>query len=455
MDTLGDRDLVRLAVSGETWAFGRLVERFGERVLARVRRVVRRPDDAEDLAQEVFLLAFRRLGQLHDGSRFSPWLLRIAENTARNWHRRQMVQIRFEERLSKEWAGHPADESELKREARMMVREAIRRLSGAHRDVIEHHYYKGCSYAETAHQLGLEVNTVRSRLQKARQRIRKEMGEMTTAGNTYDLTEQDLRALHWATRFVSTDESRRILCGVRLEPGGRVVACNGARLLLRTLEGTEDLEKRIILGPGFEMPAPVPKRATLSIREEQAFLNAAGEDELEIPILDEPYVNYEAVIPEKGGSFVRISADELLQAVSLIAEHLEPRHPAAEVWTYSPQVEVQISREHQTLSLITSRDLGYRAARENAGEPVSNDDAPWAGVPYWRFITSMDGQINLEDSPEPFRSSVNHAYLSDAVFGIETGGMLDIHFSDPLEGLLVTSCDHPDRKALVMPMRTE
>ena len=61
MDTLGDRDLVRLAVSGETWAFGRLVERYGERVLARVRRVVRRPDDAEDLAQEVFLLAFRRL----------------------------------------------------------------------------------------------------------------------------------------------------------------------------------------------------------------------------------------------------------------------------------------------------------------------------------------------------------------------------------------------------------
>ena len=106
MDTLGDRDLVRLAVSGETWAFGRLVERYGERVLARVRRVVRRPDDAEDLAQEVFLLAFRRLGQLHDGSRFSPWLLRIAENTARNWHRRQMVQIRFEERLSKEWNGH-------------------------------------------------------------------------------------------------------------------------------------------------------------------------------------------------------------------------------------------------------------------------------------------------------------------------------------------------------------
>ncbi|MDE2889132.1 MAG: sigma-70 family RNA polymerase sigma factor [Gemmatimonadota bacterium] len=455
MERLEDRDLVQLAVSGETWAFGRLAERYGGRIFGRIRRLVRQPDDAEDLVQEVFLLAFRRLGQLHDGSRFSPWLSRIAENTAREWHRRRMVQIRFEELLSKEWSRPHADESQAEREARMMVREAIRRLSGAHREVIEYHYFKGRSYGETAYQLGLEVNTVRSRLQKARQRIKKEMSEMTIAGNTYDLTAQDIQALYWATRFVSTDESRRILQGVCLDTGGRVVGCDGARLLLRTLEGTEDLEKQVILGPGFELPEPQHERATLSIRGKQAFLKAGGEDELVIPVLDVPYVNYEAVIPAKGGSFVRISAGELLQAVSLITEHLEPRHPAAGVWTYSPQVEVQISSEHQTLSLVTSRDLGYRAAKENAGKPVSNDDAPWAGVPYWRFTTSINGKVNLKDSPEPFRSSVNHSYLSDAVSGIESGGMQDIHFTDPMEGLLFTSCDYPDRKALVMPMRIE
>ena len=455
MDTLEDRDLVRLAVSGETWAFGCLVERYGERVLGRVRRVVRRPDDAEDLAQEVFLLAFRRLGQLHDGSRFSPWLSRIAENMARNWHRRRMVQIRFEERLSKEWAGHPVDVPESEREARMMVREAIRRLSGAHRDVIEHHYFKGKSYAETAHQLGLEVNTVRSRLQKARQRIRREMDEMTATGNTYDLTAQDLRALHWATRFVSTDESRPILQGVCLDTGGRVVGCDGARLLLRTLEGTEDLEKQVILGPGLEIPAPDAERATLSIGEKQALLKAGGEVELAIPILDESYVNYEAVIPETGDRIVRVSSDDLLQAVDLIAEHLVPRHAVDGVWTYSPQVEIQFSEAQQALSLITSRDLGYRVAKEKADKPVSNDDAPWAGVPYWRFTTTLDAQVKLGDSPEPFRSSVNHAFLSDVVSGIETGRMLEIFFTDPMKALLFVSKDCPDRKAILMPMRIE
>ena len=394
MDTLEDRDLVRLAVSGETWAFGRLVERYGKRVFGRIRRLVRHPDDVEDLVQEVFLLAYRRLGQLRDGSRFSPWLSTIADNTARTWRRRRMVQIRFEELLYREWSDPVVDESEAEREARMMVRQAVRRLSGAHRDVIEQHYFRGRSYADTARQLGLEVNTVRSRLQKARQRIRKEMNEMTTAGNTYDLTAQDLRALHWATRFVSDDESRPILCGVCLDTGGRVVGCDGARLLLRTLEGTEDLEKQVILGPGLETPASRPERVTLTIGEEQAVLKAGGEDELVIPILNEPYVNYEAVIP----------AD---------------------------------------------------VAREKADSPVSHDDAPWAGVPYWRFATSLDGRVNLEENPEPFRIHVNHDFLSDVISGIEVDGPVDVFFSDPQKALLFVPSDHPDRKAILMPMRME
>ena len=455
METLGDRDLVRLAVSGESWAFGRLVERYGGRIFTRVRCLVRQPDDAEDLVQEVFLLAYRRLDQLRDGSRFSPWLSTIAENTARRWYRRRMVQVRFEASLSREWAEPAVDESEAEREARMMVRQAIRRLSGPHRDVIEHHYFKRNSYAETAHQLGLEMNTVRSRLQKARRRIKKEMSEMTRVGNTYDLTAQDLRALYWATRFVSTDESRLRLCGVCLDTGGRVVATDGARLLLRTLEGTEDLEKQVILGPGLEVPSPHPERATLMIGEEQAFLNPGGEGELEIPILDEPYVNYGAVIPETGGSLIRISSDELRNAVNLIAEHLEPRHPATEVWTYTPKVEIEVSEARQTLRLITSRDMGYGVAREKADAPVSHDDAPWAGVPYWRFTTSLEGQTNLEDSPEPFRIHVNHDLLCDVISGIEAEGPVDMFFSDPRKALLFVSQDDPDRKSILMPMRME
>ncbi|MDE2999237.1 MAG: sigma-70 family RNA polymerase sigma factor [Gemmatimonadota bacterium] len=450
-----DRTLVRFALAGDTQAFGRLVERYGGRIIGRIRLLVRQPDDVEDLVQEVFLLAFRRLGQLHDGGRFSPWLSRIADNTAREWHRRRMVQIRFEELLSKEWSRPDTDESEAEREARMMVREAIRRLSGAHREVIEHHYFKGRSYGETAYQLGLEVNTVRSRLQKARQRIKKEMSEMTTAGNTYDLTAQDVLALYWATRFVSTDESRLRLCGVCLDTGGRLVAADGARLLLRTLEGTEDLEKQVILGPGFEMPMPHHERATLSVGEEVAVLRVEGEEDMAIPIVDEPYVKYLEVIPSSIGKRVRVSGAELLKAVNLFAEQLNPRHPATDVWTYTPKIEIQVSEAQQTLSLVTSRDMGYDVSREKADSPVSHDDAPWAGVPYWRFTTSVDGKVNMEDSPEPFRIHVNHNFLSDVLSGIEVDGPVDVFFSDPRRALLFVPTGHPDRKAILMPMRME
>ena len=450
-----DRDLVRLAVSGETWAFGRLVERYTRRIYGRVLSVVRQPEEADDLAQEIFLQAYRRLGQLRDGRRFSGWLLKIADNAAFRWRQRRMVQIRFERLLTAEWGEHAVDESEAEREARMMVRQAIRQLSDAHRDVIEHHYFKGHSYEETASQLGLQMNTVRSRLQKARQRIRKEMSEMKNGGQTYDLTAQDLQALYWATRFVSRDESRGQLQGVCLDTGGLVVATDGARLLLRTLEGAQDLETQVILGPGFELDSHRTKRANLSIEDEQAMLCAAGEEDLVIPIIEEPYVNYEAVIPEAAGIRVRVTAGELLRAVNLIAEHMEPRHPASDVWTYSPKVEIQISGAHQTFSLITSRDMGYNVSKEKADSPVSNDDAPWAGVPYWRFTTSVEGQVNLEDSPEPFRTYVNYAFLSDVASGVEAHGQVDIYFSDPLKALLFVPADHPDRKALLMPMRME
>ncbi len=455
MVKIEDRDLVRLAVSGETWAFGRLVERYTRRIYGRVLSVVRQPEEADDLAQEIFLQAYRRLGQLRDGRRFSGWLLKIADNAAFRWRQRRMVQIRFERLLTAEWGEHAVDESEAEREARMMVRQAIRQLSDAHRDVIEHHYFKGHSYEETASQLGLQMNTVRSRLQKARQRIRKEMSEMKNGGQTYDLTAQDLQALYWATRFVSRDESRGQLQGVCLDTGGLVVATDGARLLLRTLEGAQDLETQVILGPGFELDSHRTKRANLSIEDEQAMLCAAGEEDLVIPIIEEPYVNYEAVIPEAAGIRVRVAAGELLRAVNLIAEHMEPRHPASDVWTYSPKVEIQISGAHQTFSLITSRDMGYNVSKEKADSPVSNDDAPWAGVPYWRFTTSVEGQVNLEDSPEPFRTYVNYAFLSDVASGVEAHGQVDIYFSDPLKALLFVPADHPDRKALLMPMRME
>ena len=194
---------------------------------------------------------------------------------------------------------------------------------------------------------------------------------------------------------------------------------------------------------------------TISIHEKAAVLWVEGEEKRKIPIIDEPYVNYEAVVPDAAGIHVRLAAGELLRAIDLIGEHLEPRHPVWDDWTYLPQVEIQFAETHGTLSLITSRDMGYNVAKEKAGSPVSTDDAPWARVPYWRFAITVEGQVNLGGSPDPFRTGVNHGLLVDVVSGLEAEGDLDVFLTDPLKALLFVCADHPDRKAILMPMRME
>lgn len=73
-----DLDLVNQVRIGNLQAFARLVERYERSVLAVVQAEVRDPEMAQDVAERSLLLAFRRLGNLSDGSQFGPWLLRMA-----------------------------------------------------------------------------------------------------------------------------------------------------------------------------------------------------------------------------------------------------------------------------------------------------------------------------------------------------------------------------------------
>src|SRR5215212_4201277 len=89
-----DGRLVRSALAGETAAFSRLYERYGRVVhallLARITR-----DEVEDLVQDVFLTAWRRLGDLRDPAAFGGWIAMIARNRATDAHRRpsQFVEL--------------------------------------------------------------------------------------------------------------------------------------------------------------------------------------------------------------------------------------------------------------------------------------------------------------------------------------------------------------------------
>ena len=77
-----DAELVRAALQGRTQQFAVLVERYQNLVYHVLLSRLCRHEDAEDLAQETFLRAFRRLDELEEPAKFGPWLRRIAENLA-------------------------------------------------------------------------------------------------------------------------------------------------------------------------------------------------------------------------------------------------------------------------------------------------------------------------------------------------------------------------------------
>ena len=468
MEQPEDPDLIEQTLAGEQRAFAALVERYGRDVYVRIARMVRYPEDVEDLVQDVFVKAYTRLGQLKDRNQFPAWLRTIADNVARTWYRRRMVQLRLEEHLETEWADERrvSEDKAMVRRLRATIRDAIRTLSEAHRQVIVHHYFKGYSYLETAELLELEVDTVRSRLQKARRRLRKEvlsMNDQPIQSQTFELTREDLNALRWAAAYVSRDKNRPVLQGVCFDTGRRMVATDGHRLFFWTSENLNRIAVPVLLGPWLETEIPDADRATLSIGVEKAILRIPGEKDRMIPVMEGPYAKYEKVIPATWAIRATVAAGALIEAADLIADHLVPRHPVAPEgrWQYLAQVEIRLAIPDQTLSLITTRDMGYfRETPDGKRElcrPSQKDaeENPPGGASDWTFVTSIQAQVESDGTEEVFRISVDHTYLRDAIRGLETerDEALEVRFIDPLKVILFTPVHHPNRKTLLMPMR--
>jgi RNA polymerase sigma-70 factor (ECF subfamily) len=130
--------------------------------------------DAEDVAQEAFVKAYRSLGRFRAGAPFRPWLLQIVANETRNLHRAAGRRA-ARERLAWAWSepllvgAEPDDPScaALSAERRAELVRALGRLSPAHRQVVTCRYLLDLDEAETAAVLGWARGTVKSRLHRA------------------------------------------------------------------------------------------------------------------------------------------------------------------------------------------------------------------------------------------------------------------------------------------------
>ena len=137
--------------------------------------------DAEEAAQDAFMKAYRALGRFRSGAPFRPWLLRIVANEARNRRRSAGRRASLAMRLAEEPSGDAAPSPEatlLDRERREALLTAIGHLREDDRLVIACRYFLDLSEEEMATTLGWRRGTVKSRLSRALDRLREEVGDV-------------------------------------------------------------------------------------------------------------------------------------------------------------------------------------------------------------------------------------------------------------------------------------
>jgi RNA polymerase sigma-70 factor (ECF subfamily) len=189
----GDLSLVRRVQAGERAAYDLLVLKYQHKVVKLVMRYVRNPADAEDVAQEAFIKAYRALPQFRGDSAFYTWLYRIAINTAKNAlvsRERNLAAYEIDAHSHEEGAdmsGRLKDPETpeglaLSEEIRDIVQAAIGALPEDLRTAIVLRELEGLSYEEIAATMQCPVGTVRSRIFRAREAIDGRLREVFDGG---------------------------------------------------------------------------------------------------------------------------------------------------------------------------------------------------------------------------------------------------------------------------------
>lgn len=175
-----EAELVLAAQAGDREAFGELVERFEQMIYATALRRLRNHAEAQELTQEVFVQALRKIDQLRDPNCFAGWLRSIASRMAINRAVRSAPVVSTEPgTLAASCVEYvtPLDRA-LASERAGQVRASLGRLRAMDRDTLVAFYVKGQSLAEMSDTFDSPVGTIKRRLHVARKRLAKELEEL-------------------------------------------------------------------------------------------------------------------------------------------------------------------------------------------------------------------------------------------------------------------------------------
>jgi RNA polymerase sigma-70 factor, ECF subfamily len=184
----GEGPLLKAAKNGHSVAFGELFKRYKERIFYLAQRIMRNHEDAEDVVQETFQLAFVHLQDFQGAARFSTWISRIAINVALMKLRKKTrkVEISIDEysesherslRDTVRDVRQNPEQACLREERSRILGEALADLRPKARNVLELYELEGQSMKEIAEDIGISVSAVKARLFHARPKMRHKLNQ--------------------------------------------------------------------------------------------------------------------------------------------------------------------------------------------------------------------------------------------------------------------------------------
>ncbi|MEY3085146.1 MAG: hypothetical protein RL037_1326 [Bacteroidota bacterium] len=174
-----DLTLVEDALNGNQLAYATLMERYRDSIYFMMVKMVKNPDDADDLTIEAFGKAFSRLDQYSPSFAFSTWLFKIASNNCIDFIRKKRIQLTSMDagitmndgekmRIDARSVSPNPEETIIQGQRVVHMRLLVSKLKPKYRELVEKRYFEELSYEEISDQMNLPLGTVKAQLFRAR-----------------------------------------------------------------------------------------------------------------------------------------------------------------------------------------------------------------------------------------------------------------------------------------------
>lgn len=184
---IDEKEIIDKILKGDLESYSLLIKEYENNIYSLCLSILKNVDDALDLTQEAFLIAFENIKNFKGESKFSTWLYRIAYNLCINFKKKrgevfnldnnEEMSIEIEDKTSSLW-------EEIEKEERIkIINEGLKRIKDSDRLIIELRDIKGLSYEEISKILSLPMGTIKSRLFRARENLKKVVEDIMKKGD--------------------------------------------------------------------------------------------------------------------------------------------------------------------------------------------------------------------------------------------------------------------------------